>query len=157
MAALTRLRGTLDLFRASLVEAGFEIEDIPGPGAPSRYYAFWFALLAFLLQTSRQRNEPVPGRVRNAFQHFSEAFRQIVGLRLPALPADSTFSVLGMVSRVAATGAGGDCWCRHGDGTEVPMEVYRNFSVAPELEMTCSHGHTTTYETYGAANYLRKG
>ena len=155
MAALDGLRNPLANLRGAMVQTGLQVADIPQEGQPSRLYAYWFALLVFLLQTSQQRDQPVPMSLRNAVERFSEQFSKLLGIQLPPLPPYLSFLGLGSYFGVAAAAAGGDCWCRHDDGI-VAMELYRNYTVAPEFDMTCTSGHVTEYDVHGANRHIRK-
>ena len=158
MAALAGLRAGIEPLRQALRNADFDVPAVPGDEAPSRDYAFWFAFIAFLLQTSQRRDERVSAQVGDAYRAMARTFREILLKILPSLPPDATYSVLAWAATIPAAATGGDCYCRHGSSGVVAMDLIRNHPnpPQPEFEMTCAAAHTTTYDTHGSFNDVRK-
>jgi hypothetical protein len=135
--------------------------QLPGPEAISRLFALWFSIQAFLfMQQMDDEPEPrrVSGRVAQSMRGVGNALRRLLPMEIPSPREGARLSVVSSWFSLGGAAVGGDNWCRHADGKAVPMEVYRNHPAhaVSELEMTCSHGHTTQYDTQGGGVLFKK-
>lgn len=147
------LYSELSDLQATLRDAGYPSAGLPEPDAVSRMFAFWFAMQAFLLMQYRDtlppqgREEPIPQRLLGTMARFGDSVRRMLRLPVPELADRTSLATTSSWMSMMGSAAGGDNWCRDADGSLTPMELYRNIDPrAPELEMTCSHGHHTEYD-----------
>lgn len=163
MAIDQRLYGALAELTAALREDDVPTTPLPQRDAMHWQFAVWFALQAYyfaLLMASDapEERKRISPRVAERAASVGKALGGVVGRDVPGPPPRSFFSVMSSLFSVGGAAVGGYNWCRHGD-EDVPMEIIRNHprNPASELEMTCSHAHTTEYDVDVArGNVLHK-
>jgi hypothetical protein len=155
------LYGALVELQAVLREEQLQTPELPSAETTHRRLAVWFAIQAYYFMQLMDQQTPEPRRISPAvagrLAPVGKALGRLVGMNIPAPPSFSPMSLVSSFFSIGGAAVGGDNWCRHPDGREVPMEMFRNFPPggSSELEMTCSHGHSTEYDTQ-AGNVLYK-
>lgn len=152
MAVDQELYGALAELVAALRQDDVPTTPLPEPDAMHWQFAVWFSLQAYyfaVMMTSDlpEERKRISSHVAERAASVGNALGGIVGREVPRPPPRSPFSVLSALFNFGGNAIGGYNWCRHG-GKDVPMEIIRNYPRGPaaELQMTCSHAHTTQYD-----------
>jgi hypothetical protein len=161
MAIDRELYAELSQLQAVLRDEQLPSAPLPEPEAITRLFAVWFSIQALLfMQRLDDEQEPrrVSGRVAQSMRRVGNALGRLLRMDIPSPREGARLLVASSWFSMGSAAVGGDNWCRHADGGEVPMEVYRNYpaSTVSELEMTCSHGHTTEYDTQSGGVLFKK-
>jgi hypothetical protein len=157
MAVMEALYPQVLGFYQQLREFYFILPEPPGPGSTTLYYAHWFSVVNFVLQTQGEPSRPVPGYVLDRASTLGTAMSAHLDIPIIPLPPTLSFSGLGFWTLTLASATTGDNWCQWSPHTpQSHMEIFRPGS-PHELEMECvDSGHKTEYEVISTSNYLKK-